>query len=107
MYKAFGNIVCDCCGAEVSNKDFIVVKSKGGIQHFCDEKCHKSPKKMNMEKVIQILKDELNRTIVKMEQRENLLKVGITKHGEEHLRLLSEEKQLCSDLEQAIAILNN
>lgn len=39
MYKAFGMITCDCCGTEVSSIDFIVVKSKEGIQHFCNEEC--------------------------------------------------------------------
>lgn len=42
MYKAFGNITCDCCGTEVSSLDFIVVKSKEGIQHFCNEDCKNS-----------------------------------------------------------------
>ena len=39
MYQAFGNITCDCCGTEVSNMDFIVVKSKEAIQHFCNNDC--------------------------------------------------------------------
>jgi hypothetical protein len=42
MYQAFGNITCDCCGTEVSSMDFIVVKSKEAIQHFCDNDCKDS-----------------------------------------------------------------
>ena len=42
MYKAFGNITCDCCDTEVSRTDFIVVKSKEAIQHFCNEECLKN-----------------------------------------------------------------
>jgi YHS domain-containing protein len=42
MYLAFGNITCDCCGTEVSNLDFVVVKGKEYIQHFCNEGCLKN-----------------------------------------------------------------
>lgn len=42
MYKSFGNIVCDCCETNVSSIDFIVVKSKDGIFHYCDDKCKTS-----------------------------------------------------------------
>jgi hypothetical protein len=42
MYLAFGNITCDCCGNEVSNIDFTVVKSKEAVQHFCNEDCLKN-----------------------------------------------------------------
>ena len=42
MYRAFGNITCDYCEAEVSHIDFTVVKSKEAVQHFCNEDCLKN-----------------------------------------------------------------
>jgi len=41
MYRGFGLIVCDCCGINVAYMDFIMVKDKNGIQHFCTEECQK------------------------------------------------------------------
>lgn len=39
MYKGFGNIECDCCGANIAFIDFVVIKDKNGITHFCNDEC--------------------------------------------------------------------
>ncbi len=41
MYKGYGNITCDFCEISVSDKDFVVVKDKEGITHFCNDECLK------------------------------------------------------------------
>lgn len=42
MYKGYGNITCDFCESSVSDKDFVVVKDKDGITHFCNNDCKDS-----------------------------------------------------------------
>lgn len=46
MYKAFGNITCDYCETEVSNIDFIVIKSNEAVEHYCSEKCKNKNNKL-------------------------------------------------------------
>jgi hypothetical protein len=52
MYRAYGNITCDFCGTEVSSMDFIVVKSKEAVEHYCNKDCkNSSPRSDNMDEV--------------------------------------------------------
>jgi len=39
MYGAFGCIVCDNCQAIINTKDYLIVKGKKIILHFCNEEC--------------------------------------------------------------------
>lgn len=39
MYKGFGNIVCDCCSTIVNFIEYITVKGKNRVLHYCNEEC--------------------------------------------------------------------
>ena len=44
MYKPFGNITCDHCGAVLNEVDYISVKGKKTVLHYCNKKCKKKHK---------------------------------------------------------------
>lgn len=45
MYKGFGEIVCDQCHIIVNDLDYIILKDKKVILHYCSEKCKKKHQK--------------------------------------------------------------
>ena len=38
-YKGFGNIVCDKCMRILNYIDYIIIKGKNRILHYCSEEC--------------------------------------------------------------------
>lgn len=41
MYTVFGIIICDHCQAVVNEQDYLIVKNKKEILHYCNEECKK------------------------------------------------------------------
>lgn len=44
MYQVFGNIACDYCQEVLNVKDYLIIKDKKAILHYCNEVCKEKHK---------------------------------------------------------------